>query len=319
MTDPHLTSSPTSPEPPQFRAIPPIWKLLQQMISEFLADNCTSNAAALSYATVFSFPPLMALLIWIAGAVVSPEVITDSVELQLSNAVGEEVADGVKPFLENADTRAASLTGALIGIIGVLVGALGMFLQLHYSMNRVWGIQADPEANGFLLTLLQRLVAVVMVLALITTMLLAVFLETLTSETTRLLTFILPEWLSQNAAYAMQNLVTMSLFILILTALFKFVPDARIHLKHAFYGATFTAILFFIGKFGIALFVNEERLTTSYGQAGALAMLMAWVYYSSMIILLGAEFVQAWSTLCGYPIIPERRAVRVREVIIRED
>lgn len=309
----------TTEKTPPRRAVPPLWSFAKRVVSEFLADNCTSNAAALSYATVFSLPPLMALVIWISGVVVPPEVITESVEQQLSGTVGPELAEGVKPFLENAQNPSASIMGAVIGIVGILLGALGMFLQLHASLNQVWGVQADPKRNGFVMTLLQRLVAVAMVLVLILTMLLAIFLETLTSETTRMLALILPEWLSQNAAYLMQNLVTMSLFVLVLTGLFKFVPDVRVHVAHALYGAVFTAFLFFLGKFVIALFVNENRLTTSYGSATALAMLMAWVYYSSLIILLGAEFVLAWADLCGFPVIPERHAVRVRTQILREE
>ncbi|WP_459556298.1 YihY/virulence factor BrkB family protein [Lacunimicrobium album] len=319
MKEPPVSVQSDLATPVGLRAVPPFWPFVRQVINSFFADDCTSNAAALSFATIFSLPPLTALIIWMVGTIVPAEIITESVEAQLSNAVGSEIADGVKPFLETADSRSATMTGAFVGIVGVIIGALGMFLQLHASLNRVWGVQADPDANGFLSTLLQRLVAVSMVMALILIMLVAIVLETLTSETTRLLALLIPEWLSQNAAYLMQNMLTMSLFVLVLVGLFKYVPDVRVKTRHAVYGAVFTAVLFFIGKFLIAYVVSEERLNTSYGRASALAMLMIWVYYSSLIILLGAEFVQAWAMLCGYPVLPERHAVRVRMEIVRED
>ncbi len=300
------------------RSIPPLSLFIRKIFNEFSSDECTTNAAALSYYTVFSLPPLMAVLIWALGKFVPAESISDSVQLNLSLKFGESVSRSVIPFLNNAQNPGATWTAAIIGLAGLLLGSLAMFMQLHSSMNRIWGVLADPQSNGLLLTILQRLAALLMVFGLGLTMLLAMLFEAITMQANIILASVLPASINRVALWGMQNLASLTLLIILLTALFKYVPDVKVKLLHAIYGAIFTALLFFLGKYALSYYLNEGALKTSYGKAGALALLMLWIYYSSLIIFLGAEFVQAWADLCGYPLIPDRRAVLVKREVVRE-
>lgn len=261
---------------------------------DWLDDKAPRLAAALSYYTAFSLPPLLVLLVGIGGLVLG----TDLVQERLMNQIGQLVGDDSALLLDEAVREAQSTgTGAavVIGIGALLLGATGVFGQLQDALNTIW--EASPKKAGGVWGLIRsRLLSLAAVFG--TAFLLLVSLAVsaaiggiidMAGEIDTLEPFLVGI-----------DLITSTAMITVLFALmFKFLPDVEIAWRDVWFGAFVTAVLFVIGKFGIGLYLSMSDVGSAYGAAGSLIIILAWIYYSALILFLGAELTQAWATEQG--------------------
>ncbi len=278
--------------------------VIKQTFKEFFDDSCMRMAAALAYYTVFALPPLAVILVMTLGLSYEAagqggrEAAKDDLEQQVELYVGETASEQVATIIQNA-----SLTGGvlqwLLGFAGVLLGATGLVGALQDTLNEAWEVKPDPEQGGVKNFLLKRVFSLGMILAvgfiLLVSMLLTTWVGKLFGAGSSL------------AATAVSFLVVTLLF----AAIFKYLPDAEVRWKDALIGAAFTAILFALGKYALSMYLSRSKFESQFGAAAAFAILLAWVYYSSIILLLGAEFTQVWAKRFGPGIRPEPGAVRV--------
>jgi len=288
------------------------FQLLKQSVSGFSQDDCPTMAAALSYYTVFSLPPLLVLLLTILGAVVDPRDIQGNIEAQMREAMGPSGAGQVRTILANADRPGgAGMLPTVLSVIALLLGATGVFGQLQAALNKAWGVAPDPAKGGIKSMLLKRMFGVGMVLGLAFILLVSLVVSaTLSAFGDRLARF-LPEGLSAPLLEAINFAGSLAVIALLFGAIFKVMPDARIAWRDVWVGALATALLFVGGKLVLGLYLGRSNPGEAFGAAGALALMLVWIYYSSMIVLLGAEFTQAWAERRGSGIVPEKGAVRV--------
>jgi membrane protein len=287
-------------------------QVVKDTVNGFSEDDCPTMAAALSYYTVFSLPPLLVLLLTILGAVMDPQDIQGNIEAQMRSAMGPSGAQQVHTILANADRPGAGgLLPTVLSVVALMLGATGVFGQLQAALNKAWGVAPDPTKGGIKNMLLKRVFGIGMVLGLAFILLVSLVVSAVLSAFGDQLGRFLPSGLSAPVLEAINFVGSLAVIALLFAAIFKVLPDAKIAWRDVRVGAVVTGVLFVAGKFALGLYLGHSNPGEAFGAAGALALMLVWIYYSSMIVLLGAEFTQVWAEQRGSGIMPERGAVRV--------
>jgi len=286
--------------------------LLRDSGKEFVRDDCATQAAALSYYTIFSLPPLLVLILMILGALVDPQDIRGQLELQIGALMGPSATDQIRTILQEAHRPGGGATLAtVLSVVALLLGATGAFGQLQAALNRAWEVAPDPEQGGLKAFLLKRVFSFGMILSVAFLLLVSLVLSAALTAFGDALGGMLPEGVSATLLQVLNQVVSFAVIAGLFAALFKVMPDAIVSWRDACIGGAVTALLFVIGKFLIGFYLGRSNPGEAFGAAGSLAIMLVWIYYSSMILLFGAEFTQAWAERRGSGIEPERGAVRV--------
>ena len=290
------------------------FSLFKSSLNDFMDDDCSTQAAALSYYTIFSLPPLLLLLLTILGAVVDPQDIRGQLEAQIGTLMGPAATQQIRDILAQLHgPGSGDVIATVIGFVGLLLGAGGAFGQLQAALNRAWEVQPDPHQGGLRSFVFKRLFSFGMILSVAFLLLISLVVSAALSAFGGTLARMLPEGLSGSVLQLANIALSLVVIAALFAAIFKVLPDAKVSWGDVSVGAAVTAVLFVAGKFLIGLYIGRSNPGQAFGAAGSLAVLFAWVYYSAMIVLFGAEFTQAWVERNGGSIAPERGAVRVLE------
>jgi membrane protein len=288
--------------------------LLKESGKEFMADDSTTQAAALSYYTIFSLPPLLLLILLILGAVLDPREVQAQLEGQLGGLMGPSAAGQVRTILQQAhQPGSGGPLATVLSIAALLFGATGAFGQLQAALNRAWEVTPDPEKGGIKAVLLKRVFSFGMVLSIAFLLLVSLAVSAALSAFGGALGAVLPSGVSATLLQVINQLLSLLVIAALFAAIFKVLPDARVSWRNVWVGAGFTAVLFVLGKFLIGFYLGRSNPGQAFGAAGSLAVMFVWIYYSSMILLFGAEFTQIWAKRHGSGIAPDKGAVRVLE------
>ena len=280
---------------------------------EWWSDECPREAAALSYYTVFSLPPVLVLMMIIASAFWEPAQIEEALRNQLGSAMGPTAEEGIGTILQEAEQpEGRGVMPTLLGIGALLFGATGAFVSFQGALNRVWEIEPDPAQGGVKNFLLKRLLSLSMILVVGFLLLVSLVLSAALTAAGDSLATRLPD-VSETLIYALNFIFSFTIITTLFAALFKVLPDAEIGWRDVWVGAIGTSLLFVLGKFGIGLYLGRNEPQSAYGAAGSLAVLLLWVYYASMIVLFGAEFTKTWAKARGAGINPQEGAAHVKE------
>ncbi len=285
--------------------------LLKETFSEWSKDKASRLAAALSYYTIFSVAPLLIIAIAVAGLVFGREAATHQIEGQVRGLLGEQGAQAIQTIVENASKTGAGVVATLVGVVTLLMGASGAFAQLQESLNAIWEVK-PKQGRGVKGILRDRFLSFSMVLVIGFLLLVSLVLSAVLAGVGKYLAGILPisSVVMQIVNFGISFAVTTLLFALI----FKVLPDAYIRWRDVWVGAAFTALLFSLGRFVIGLYLGRSSVSSAYGAAGSLVVLLVWVYYSAQILFLGAEFTQVFATRYGKGIVPKPNAERLGPV-----
>ena len=282
--------------------------LVKDTFKDFSDDNCGRMAAALSYYTVFSLPPLLLLILAIVGFFVDPGDAQGRFMDQVTGLVGPQGGEAMRTMVEQANHPKGGIM-AVVGIVTLLLGATGAFAQLQDALNTAWEVKPDPKAGGIKQFLTKRLLSFGMILV-IAFMLLVSFVI---SAAIAAFGDILNNYLGgagQVIGHGVQIVIGLIVSWLLFAVMFKVLPDAKIGWKDVAVGALVTAILFTIGRFLIGLYLGKSESANAFGAAAALAIIFVWIYYAANILFLGAEFTQVWVRHHGRVIEPEEGAVK---------
>jgi len=290
-----------------------IWAVIKDTFKGFSDDKVTKLSGSLAYYTVFSMGPLLVVLISLCGLFLGREAVEGRVYDILKNFIGEDTAVQLQELIRNAAISDKSVFAAIIGVITLLVGATTVFAVIQDSINSIWGIKPKPK-HGWLKILRNRFLSFSLIVSLGFLLLVSLLLTGFIEGFSRHLRTMYPD-VTVVLFYILNLILTLGVSALIFGMIFKVLPDARIRWKDVLAGALVTACLFLIGKFGISFYISKTKVGSTYGAAGALVILLVWVYYSSIILYLGAEFTKAYSMKYGAAIHPKDYAVTVKEVV----
>jgi len=284
--------------------------LLKQTFSEWLEDKAPQLGAALAYYTVFSLAPLILVLLAIVGLIFrnDPGGAWNKITEQMSYFLDKSAVEVVQNIAQKAAQPNKSLLATIIGILLALFGASGVFGQLQDALNTIWGVKAKPGAGlwGFLRS---RFLSFAMVGGVCFLLLVSLTLESVLKGFSHYIQGVLPGGII--IAMAVYWIFDLAVVILLFAIIFKFLPDAKIQWRDVWIGAVMTAIFFAIGKWALGLYLGSGSAASAYGAASSLITLLLWVYYSSQILLVGAEFTQVYACRAGRGIAPDEHAIRV--------
>ncbi len=288
-----------------------IFGILKKAASEWMEDQAPTLGAALAYYTVFSLAPLLIIIIGVAGLVFGPEAAQGQIFEQLRGLLGEAGAKSMQDLVENANAKPATgIFATVIGIVTLLFGASGVFGQLQTSLNAIWGVQPKP-GRGVLGIIQDRILSFGFILVVGFLLLVSLLLTAAIA--------LVGEWsggMMPGMEFLIQLLnsgLSLAVITLLFAMLFKFLPDAKIAWHDVWIGAFITAALFTVGKFALGLYLGKSSVSSSYGAAGSLIVLLLWVYYSSQILFFGAEVTQVYANRFGSHVAPADNAVAVQK------
>ncbi len=274
-----------------------IISFIQEVLKEWNEDKAPRMAAALAYFTVFSIAPLLIVIIAIAGAFLGEQAVRGELFAQISGLIGAEGASFVENMIAYARQPNETAIASVIGVVTLLLGAGGVFAQLQDALNTAWDAE-PPTKNGILMMLRTRLLSFGMLLVVGFLLLVSLVLTAVLASLTGYFSDVVP--LSSGTLLQVFNQVLQLIVITLLFALiFKYLPDTKIQWLDVWVGAAVTSVLFAVGKFLIGLYLGNSGVASSYGAAGALIVILLWIFYSAQIILLGAEFTQVWARRYG--------------------
>ncbi|KAA0993321.1 YihY/virulence factor BrkB family protein [Dyadobacter aurulentus] len=286
-----------------------ILSLLKESFSEFAEDNVLKLAAALSYYTIFSLAPMLLLIISIVSIFFGREAFQGELFAQISGLVGNQAAEQVQELIKNAAITDKSNVAAAVGGITLLIGATGVFAEIQDSINYIWSIKSKPQ-RSWLQYLKNRLLSFSIILTL--GFLLIVSLGV--NAAVDLLSNRLERYFSE-VSVVIFSILNVGLVLVIIAALFtvifKILPDGHLRWKECLVGASFTSILFAIGKFAISFYLGQSDLGATYGTSASIVILLTWIYYSSIILYFGAEFTKVYARSDGVAISPNEHAVLI--------
>ena len=283
--------------------------LLKESFEEFLDDKGFKISGALSYYTIFALPPLLIIIISICGVFYGKDAVSGQLFGQINGLVGNDAAIQIQDAIKNVTLSKSNVFATTVSVIILIIGASGVFAEIQDSINYIWGLKAKPK-RGFVKFLRNRLMSFSMIGAVGFLLLAGLIVNSLLD----LLTARLTKFLPGNTIYVFHVVNILLVFVIITTLfmiIFKSLPDGKIALRDCAIGASFTAFLFMIGKFGISIYLGTSSIASVYGAAGSLILILIWVYYSAIILYFGAEFTKVYAQNHGNKIVPDEYAVRI--------
>lgn len=300
-------------------------RLIAGTVSGFVSDRCTTLSAALAYYTIFALPPLLYLLLTVLTLGLSLNYESHDaerkaqgiLEIQAAQMLGNQSAtEEISTILDANREAGGKWWKTLLSFGGIIIGATGVVAAIQDSLNRVWSVKPDPETAGIFDFLGKRLLSLGMILGLGFLLLVSLIVSTaLTALGNQLGNWIgMSDTIARTSNFIVQGLVTWIMF----ASIFKFMPDAEVRWKDVLMGARMTTLLFLAGRVGLQWYLALSEPGAQLSSAAAsLAVILVWVYYSSMIFLFGAEATKVYATEYGDGIQPVEKAVRFVEQVRR--
>lgn len=289
-----------------------IWEVLKETFKGFSEHKITKLSGSLAYYTVFSMGPLLVMIISLCGLFLKKEAVEGEVFDVLNGFVGQDTAIQLQEIIKNASLAGKSRIAAIIGGITLLIGATTVFGEIQDSINSIWGLKAKPK-KGWLKMLQNRFLSFSVIVSLGFLLLVSLTLSGIVEGISNALQARYPD-ITVVVFYIINLVLTLVISATIFAVIFKVLPDARIRWRDVIAGALVTAVLFMLGKFGISIYISQTQVGSTYGAAGSLVVLIVWIYYSSIILYLGAEFTKAYAVAYGADIHPNDYAVTTKEI-----
>jgi len=280
--------------------------LVKLSYREWQQDRASRLSAALAYYTIFSLAPVLIIVIAVTGLFWQQQAVHEQLMSQIQGLVGVEGAKFISNMLTSASNPARGITATILGIITLIFGALGVFNELHNSLNIIWNVK-EEEPKNFLeslkKTILDRFLSFTMILGIGFLLLVSLVISAGLSAVQNTLGNAFP---LSGFIWQMINLVvSIGVITLLFALIYKVLPDAEIAWRDVWLGGFVTAVLFSLGKFLIGLYLGNSAVASSFGAAGSLVLLLVWIYYSAQILFFGAEFTQVYANNYGSKILPE--------------
>jgi membrane protein len=267
------------------------WLLIKTTVENWSAHKDAVQGAALAYYSVFSVGPLMVIAIAIAGLVFGQDAARGQVQGQLSGMVGQTAAAAIDSMLAGANQPHQGALATVIGTAVLLFAALGVVVQLKDAFNTVWEVD-ERKISGVWQFTRTYFISLAAVIGLGFLLLISLLFTTALSAAGQYLGAQLPQTVLQSAG----SLISFAAITAMFAMMFKWLPDTQVEWRDVWLGAAITAALFELGKLLIGIYVGRLALASTYGAAASLVILLIWVYYSSQIVLLGAEFTHCYAS-----------------------
>ena len=287
-----------------------IYSYLKQVFTEFIEDDILKYSASLAYYTVFSLAPVLIVIISICGVLFGKEAIQGQVYGQIKGLVGGAAAIQIQDTIKNIHLTGNNIFATIISIIVLLIGATGIFGEVQDSLNKIWGLRIKTRKTWWKL-IINRLLSFSLIISIGFIMMVSLLLNAIVSAFGHFLARYFSEF-SVVLVQITDSVLTFVITTFLFSLMFKMLPDAKIKWKDVLVGGLITSIFFTLGKLAIGYYLGSSNIASVYGAAGSIMIIMVWVYYSSIILYLGAEFTKVYAKLYGGKIFPNEYAVWIK-------
>ncbi|MFZ6053106.1 YihY/virulence factor BrkB family protein [Halocola ammonii] len=293
------------------------YDLVKTSLSEFGTADPMTHAAAIAFYTIFSLPAAIFIIVFSAGYIYGQEAVTGELFYQIKDLVGENAAKQIQAILSNVKTSGNSFLATLLTIGALLFGATTVFISIQNGLNSIWGVKPKPS-SGILKFALDRMWSFTMVLSLGFLLLVSLIIDTVLVVLADYVERFLPEvsvFMMQIANFA----ISLGVIAAVFTLIFKVLPDVKTGWRQCWVGGFITSGLFFIGKYLIGFYLSQSDLTSTYGAAGSLVLILIWVFYSSVILLLGGKVTEVYVKEVEGQVRPSKFAIRFKHDHITDE
>ncbi|TAH03938.1 MAG: YihY/virulence factor BrkB family protein [Sphingobacteriales bacterium] len=290
--------------------------LIKQTYTAFTNDRGLKLSASLAYYTIFSIAPMLIVLIAVTGVFYGQEAVQGKIFSQLNDFIGNDSAAQVQDILKQMQLSGKGTFAIITGVITLIIGASGVFIEIQDSINLIWRVKAKPK-RGWVKLIVDRVLSLSMIASLGFLLIVSLIVNGVVLALSGILSRFLPD-----ITILIIEILNQGITLLVLGALFsiiyKVLPDVEIEWKDVIAGAIFTSLLFMLGKYAIGLYIESSSIASVYGAAGSFLLIIVWVYYSAAILYFGAEFTQVYAQSKGSRIKPSKYAVYVEQTIVEK-
>ncbi|EMY82306.1 YihY/virulence factor BrkB family protein [Psychroflexus gondwanensis] len=291
-------------------------KILVDAIKDFTSNESLNFAAGTAFYTIFSLPAFLIIILNLGASLYQRAEIKEQLFAQITNLAGEESRQTLENILENFALNSDSAISATVAILILIFSATTVFISLQKAINHIWHIKPKPN-RGWLKLAIDRLLSFSVVLSIGFILVVSLVLDAIVSYTFGKLDGVFPD-LNIELISIVQIITSQLILIVIFALMYKILPDANVRWKDTWTGAIITAILFIAGKFLIGLYMSTNDLSSTYGAAGSLVILLIWVYYSVVIFLFGAQITYYVAEQIGGGVVAKAQAVKVKEIEVED-
>jgi len=285
--------------------------ILKTALAGFWSDRAFKHSASLAYYTILSLAPMLLLMIWLVGIFLGKDAAQGKVFAGINGLIGSQSATQIQDMIKHLESSGKSATSVIIGAITLLIGATTVFLEIQDSINMIWKVKVKPEL-GWAKLIRGRLLSSTLIVTVGFLMMVSLIVNGALMALSDMLTHFFPV-----ITVVIFNILGIVLSFIITAMLFgviyKVLPDVKVGWRDVGSGAIFTAVLFTIGRLGMSVYLEKSGAGSPYGAAGALIVILLWIYYTAAILYFGAEFTRAYADFTGAQIEPADYAVHVEE------
>jgi len=276
-------------------ALSAAWLLVKDTVTGFIDDEGLSRGASIAYYTLFSIAPVLLVVVAIAGLAFGREAAEGAIVDQLSVLMGHKTAEALQGMIESAAKPGEGTVATVIGLVVLFIAVSGVFGEVQSAMNAIW--KAEPRTSAFTRLVRARLVSMGLVVTCGFLLTVSLATSAALAALSTYLNYVFPQ--IQTVLHLVDIVMSAALIGGMFAAIFKVLPDTDIAWRDVAIGAVASTILFEGGKYAIAFYIGQSNVASSYGAAGAMIVLLVWIYYSAQIFLLGAEFSRAYAKRYG--------------------
>jgi membrane protein len=287
-----------------------IYTYFRQVFREFLEDDILKYSASLAYYTIFSLAPMLIIIISLSGLLFGREAMEGHIYTQIKDLVGSDAALQIQDVIRNIHLTGKGFFASTVSIIVLLVGATGIFGEVQDSLNKIWGLRVKTKKTWWKL-ILNRLLSFSLIVSMGFIMMVSLLLNAIMSAFGNYLEKYFAEF-SVTLIQLTEIILTFLASTFLFALMFKLLPDAKIKWKDVIVGGLITSFFFTLGRLGIGYYLGHSNVASVYGAAGSVIVIMVWVYYSAVILYLGAEFTKVYAKLHGGKIYPNEYAVWIK-------
>lgn len=285
-------------------------KVLKAALKAWWTKDPFKESAVISYYAIFSLPGLLVVIITVVGFFVGQDAINGQISAQFTSTMGADTAEQVQDITAKASASASSICAAILGVVTILLGATGVFAQFQQSLNAIWKVKVDASQSEILTMLKARLLSFGLIMAIAFVLIASLVVSSILAA--------LGSWISGSFSESLlialeiaNSLISLLILSLLFALMFKYFPNTKVEWRQVWIGSVVTAVLFEMGKFCLGLYFGTAEPGSGYGAAGSIILILLWVSYSSMIILLGAEFTYAYAEIHGWNTSADDDASRI--------
>jgi membrane protein len=285
------------------------WQISKKSVVSWYTADPFRQGAIISYYAIFSIPALLVIIITIAGFAFGKEAVSGEISKQISSALSQETAKQVEEIVAKAGESKSSAIAAFIGIITLVLGSTGVFIEFQKSLDIIWEVEVKAK-KAWLRSVKDRLFSFGLIMSIGFLLLVSLLISAALSALSTWIKTNMPDFMMV-VFWLISFIINFGVITVLFSLMFKILPDVKMRWADVWLGAMITAIFFIIGKFGLGLYFGKANPVSAYGAAGSIVLIMLWVNYSSMIVFLGAEYTKQVALHFGRTIKPRREAVKI--------